>query len=101
MSALPMMKCGHTAQGMSDDEPVCVVCLPSSAAREVAITPNLDGRMARCSYHKGGGEHQPGMPNRGWRATPQPVPSRVGLPFFSYKPDEPEDSYYCGCWGWD
>jgi len=29
------------------------------------------------------------------------VPSSTSLPFFSHQPDKPEDSYYCGCWGWD
>lgn len=97
----PLMACGHSAQGITDGQPVCAICWPSPDARRVADTPDLTGRMARCHYDKGRGEHRVGMQGCGYRAVPQPVPSSVSLPFFAYQPDKPEDSYYCGCWGWD
>jgi len=96
------MACGHSAQAIDGNgDPVCVVCFGKPEARQVAEAPDLSTRKARCSYDKGNGEHRPGMPNRGYRAEPQPVESRTSLPFFKHHPDKPEDSYYCGCWGWD
>ena len=95
---LPMMKCGHRAQGttMGTDLPVCVICVGiSPGATEVDESPpNLEGRRARCSC---------GV-NR---------PSTEHLAFFEYKgpgsrfdrPDLPGgaqfDDFYCGHAGWD
>lgn len=96
------MACGHSAQGIDGNgDPVCVICFPDPKSRQVAEGPDLAGRMARCSYSRGTGEHAVGLPGRGWRAVPQPVPSSTSLPFFKHQPDKAEDSYYCGCWGWD
>ncbi len=103
---LPLMKCGHTAQGTDGSgAAICAICLGATPYARIPADspPDLSGRRARCSYSKSGErEHQPGRPGRGWRAvSPQPVPSSMDLPFFAHRPDKPEDSYYCGCWGWD
>jgi len=45
----------------------------------------IDGRTAKCCY----------------RSCDSTAQSGYDLPFFKYKPDEPYDEYYCGCWGWD
>ena len=96
------MACGHSAQGVDGNgNPICAICFPDPKSRQIADAPDLSGRMARCSYAKGTGDHTVGRPGRGWRAVPQPVQSSTSLPFFKYLPDKPEDSYYCGCWGWD
>jgi len=94
----PMMACGHTAQGVDGTgAPVCVICAGLTAdARRVVEAPDLTGRKARCTYARG--SH---VGHNGGRPKPQPVPSSTSLPFFSHQPDKPEDSYYCGCWGWD
>lgn len=96
------MRCGHSANAVSGGEPVCAICFGSTPdAAVIDAAPDLTGRMARCSYDNGGGEHRPGRAGMGWRAQPQPVESSTSLPFFAYRPDEAEDRYYCGCWGWD
>ena len=83
-----MMKCGHNnnakcsqSNGIKYDPPVdsCAIC----GCMEVAETPNLEGRIAKCSYGC------------------NPVPSKVGLAFFKHQPDKEFDQYYCGCYGWD
>lgn len=85
-SARPvMMACGHSANGVNRGAPVCVICVGIvPGARQVVTAPDLAGRIAQCSY----GDHRP-------------VPSSIALPFFEYRPSEPEDLYYCGCFGWD
>ena len=116
---LPMMKCGHTAQGR-DQEGIatCIICWPDPKATQIADElPDLTGRTARC-------------PNCG-----KTTPSSTKLAFFRYKgpgsewaihmckcgyyevghsnangrscksfePHGPAvfDEYYCGCRGWD
>jgi len=127
---MPMMKCGHTAQGVNEkDQPVCVICFGIvPGATEVDIQPSLIGRIAVCAC--GNSE-----------------PSDTGLPFFQYlgegsgeatnlcecgfydtahtkegvarhvdprtvietghckgfrpKGANRTDQYYCGCRGWD
>lgn len=82
----PLMACGHSANGISQDgSPVCVICVGiTPAARQLAVTPNLAGRTARCVY----GDHAR-------------KPSSTDLAFFEYRQDKPDDLYYCGCFGWD
>jgi hypothetical protein len=46
--------------------------------------PIVEVRMAQCAMNCG-----------------STVPSDAGLPFFWSKPDQPYDTYYCGCIGWD
>lgn len=95
----PLMECGHAPQGQnSNGAPVCIVCFGSGpGATTVAPPPDLTGRKARCSYDNGRGHDG----HNGCRPQPQPVDSSTSLPFFKHQPDKPEDSYYCGCWGWD
>ena len=45
----------------------------------------LRGRVARCTYCK----------------AERPSDGPDTLPFFEYHPDQPHDTYYCGCRGWD
>lgn len=82
-----LMKCGHTAQGEMFDNgvsiPVCVICNCKERAVE---QPSLAGRTARCSYY-GSKCHSE-------------VPSSFSLAFFKHQPEKPNDSYYCGCYGW-
>ena len=86
----PMMGCGHAANAHYTDsngveQPSCVICVGIVAgAKTVVETPNLEGRMARCSY----GAHKD-------------VPSSMKLAFFEHHPDQEFDRYYCGCYGWD
>ena len=79
-----LMQCGCRAQAKTL---VCVVHLGIAPGAETPVAaPDLTGREARCSYR-----HHP-------RGT---VASSLDLAFFTYHPDRPYDSYYCGCWGWD
>lgn len=78
-----LMACGCRAQGVfgTDDQPICVVHL----CRDVAVgEPDLTGRTAFCTY----GKHAE-------------QPSSLALAFFRHVPDQPNDRYYCGCYGWD
>lgn len=84
MSAPVIMRCGcasdstlHTPEGSF---PSCVV---HNTIEQCETAPNLEGRVAVCSY---GGN---------------PLPSSSRLPFFRYRPEQEHDEYYCGCWGWD
>lgn len=81
----PMMKCGHAANAVNGDKPVCVICFMTEGdkATQIADAPDLTGRKAFCSY--GGAETQ----------------SSTELPFFEHRPDKDSDRYYCGCHGWD
>lgn len=53
MSHGPLMKCGHSAQGVDrDGNPVCVICAGlDKRAYEIAEIPDLSGRRARCHYY--------------------------------------------------
>lgn len=81
-----MMGCGHSANAKKGDgSPVCVICYGITPGADTVVTsPDLTGRIARCSY----GSHAD-------------VPSSTGLAFFSHRPDQQHDNYYCGCFGWD
>lgn len=102
----PMMKCGHAANATnSDGKPVCAICiLIGLGADEVAATPALSGRIAKCSYTKC---HETWLRKHDthygeFGADGQSfAPSSTNLPFFEHKPDKPFDEYFCGCWGWD
>lgn len=87
---MKVMKCGHTANAkkLGTKEPVCLICLGRTkdaeiVDREATGTEGLEGRKARCPYC--GKERD----------------SKWELPFFDYKSKEENDSYYCGCRGWD
>lgn len=81
------MACGHVAQSIDESgRPCCVVCLgiDPRAKIEQTVKPGLGGRTARC-----------------FECSRPPVASSWDLPFFSYRPAEKTDEYYCGCRGWD
>lgn len=115
-----MMKCGHAANAVSGDKPVCAICFPDPRAHTPVEDFELSNRKARC-------------------ACGRIVPSSIKLAFFEYtgegssaaietcatchyfetahspdarpnvhicdnfKPHGPYeyDRYYCGCRGWD
>jgi hypothetical protein len=122
----PMMACGHAANARTGDgKPCCVICAGIHAGAEtVTDSPNMTGRMARCSCGR-------------------TVPSSVDLAFFEFcgdgsriatetcakcnysvlahRPHNPKpyagapfehcafapkgayefDRFYCGCRGWN
>jgi hypothetical protein len=89
-----MMKCGHAANAENGKgEPSCVICVGIHPGAEVVddAPPSLAGRIAKCNYSHG----------RDGKPCKKPAPSHSGLPFFTGKPNEAFDEYYCGCWGWD
>lgn len=82
---MKLMKCGHVANStMEDGSPACVICMCTDVEKEVSESYGLEGRKAKCVYNCG---HE--------------TDSAWTLPFFEYTPNKPNDSYYCGCWGWD
>lgn len=90
----PMMECGHAANASDGNgNPSCVICVGIVPGAQITVeTPNLEGRMARCTYRhdRAGREH---MVFR---------PSSNTLAFFNHRPDQEQDEFYCGdCWGWD
>lgn len=83
MNTVPMMACGHAASAKSMGRDCCSICFGlDPKAFEVAESPNLEGRVARCSD------------------CANTRPSAVSLPFFSYRPAS-VDRFYCGCRGWN
>lgn len=81
-----MMACGHISTSTErlrdgSTRPACVMC--GCFDIDDAFTGIPEGRMARCTDCN------------------KTASSNVDLPFFKSCPDEPMDSYYCGCWGWD
>jgi hypothetical protein len=92
----PMMKCGHSANGVhrkkdGTSQPACVICAGIHAgALEIATEkPDFTGRVAKCSYNNPRGKCK------------SEVPSSSELAFFESRPTEEFDRYYCGCFGWD
>ena len=84
-AATPMMECGHAANGLKGDDPVCVMCFGIIAgADQVAPDLDLTGRRARC-------------------ACGEETDSSTRLAFFEYRPDGATgmDGFYCGHGGWD
>jgi len=96
----PMMKCGHAAQGnMTTPEGPIWACIIDAGLSVDAINvaegdeiPNLEGRMAVCTYKRARG----GVPH-----PDNAKPSSPALAFFNHTPNKDTDEYYCGCWGWD
>lgn len=76
-----MMTCGHSPNGKDANtgKPVCVIC----NCETVQEDPDLKGREAKCMY------------------CGSIMPSNVGLPFFEYRNNKANDSYYDGCRGFD
>jgi hypothetical protein len=105
-----MMRCGHAANGIRDgdpNKPCCVICDPPEAY-EVAPTPDLAGRKARCAYYGTMFKQGPAIganecaicKKRTDHVCHCERPSNTNLPFFEYQPDKPFDKFYCGCAGW-
>lgn len=86
-SKMPMMACGHAAQGFVGSErtqPGCVICYGlTPKALIVAETPDLTGRKATCIF------------------CGKEADSNIGLPFFEHRPQMEKDKYYDGCRGRD
>ena len=85
---MKLMKCGHVANSYlcTDDgeyKPACAICTCTEVEKDVEDSYGLEGRTAKCCYCN------------------KPTESSWKLPFFEYKPDKPNDRYYCGCYGWD
>jgi hypothetical protein len=80
----PMMACGHAANAVMGDKPVCVICYGITEGADVVVSaPDLEGRTAKCTT---------------CGATEA---SSTSLPFFRHYPEAEFDSYYSGCRGWD
>ncbi len=85
------MKCGCASQGVTaDGKPVCLTHLGIlPGAEERAPVSSLEGRFALCGY------------------CGSKRPSDLTLPFFEFgtwnKGERrlEQDSFYCGCRGWD
>lgn len=101
----PLMKCGHAANGTSEDgSPVCIICVMGGSndpAKQIADPVDLTGRTARCAFYGGGavGDHNCG-PCRGRKCDCE-KPSSTDLAFFGHNPKSQYDNFYCGCRGWD
>jgi len=83
-----IMQCGCVTQATdAGGNPVCVIHygLMRGATQIMDISPELEGRTARC------------------RDCGREVPSHKNLAFFNYAPQSTDnkDSYYCGCYGWN
>ena len=94
-----LMQCGHVAQGFrtlpdGTRMPACIICAciskdPLAPYTPAPDPPDLTGRTAYCADCK------------------KPTPSAYTLPFFELgrwvkgERKEDEDTYYCGCRGWD
>ena len=106
----PMMSCGcvgmalhgNEHDGLLKNHPCCIIHDCCSVADE----PNLDGRMARCTYY--GETVKTGMYNgnccekcKGGGLCSCERPSSLKLWFFKHKPDEEYDEFYCACHGAD
>jgi hypothetical protein len=88
-AAPPMMGCGHAANSVAKhadgtESPSCVICVGIHPGADTIVEgPDLTGRTARCG------------------SCDRKVPSDPALAFFAHRPDQPADSFYCGCRGWD
>mgnify|MGYP001072431167 CR=1 FL=1 len=86
----PLMKCGHVAHGFTyvDGKKAyaCPMCYGLGKNLGVIWDHNQpdkpDNRTARCICGK-------------------ETESSWDLPYFKYQPHVKNDSYYCGCKGWD
>jgi len=109
VDAMPVMKCGHTAQahvGGDPTKPACVICSCTERVMEHE-KPDLTGRRSKCSSsHKridedGYGYNYSRINRRDLKgAYPVVTDSSYSLPFFEHCPDKPFDRHYCGCSGW-
>lgn len=123
----PMMACGHAANALKGEAPVCVICLCDEQGQPVDLT----GRMARCSCgaerpsdkdrlaffeYRGPGSsfaveicacgfyrsaHEPEECRKRVRGNQQTVVESGRCAGFTSQGPHEFDSYYCGCRGWD
>jgi len=83
------MECGHVALGVdANGKPICPICAGIHKGHDVISKilkddEELEERNAKCGYCL------------------RETPSSWDLPFFKYCPNEEQDEYYCGCYGWD
>ncbi len=108
--SLPIMACGDVAQGVDDNNnPVCIIHAGFTPdAKVVAEQPDLEGRLAYCTYDRAKRGKCPDQSARKGSVrcefgcgTGEGAPSKATMPFFRHQPDQPFDQFYCGCWGWD
>lgn len=80
-----LMQCGHVAHAeLSDGSPVCPICFGIVPGADTpAPAPSLEGRTARCVD------------------CGRTAPSSLQLAFFHYGGESGQDTFYCGCRGWD
>jgi hypothetical protein len=121
MSKMPLMKCGHVAQGTDSatGEPTCIICvgLLGGATEVDPAPPSLEGRVATCAYRCGATRPSsydlaffeyrgPGCKDAELKCTCgyfKTAHGRGGFGCSSFKPHGPwaDDQFYCGCRGWD
>jgi hypothetical protein len=102
----PMMKCGHAANATDQEgKPCCVICAGIDPGyNQIVQSPDLTGRMAKCSYYgsiPSGRNHSSNYGCEYGKPCLCKQPSSTDLPFFTQHPDREFDEFYCGCWGWD
>jgi len=107
MNPKPLMKCGHAANATNTltGKPSCAICVGITAnAEEIAETPDLSLRRARCNYF--------GKTNRNFKNESNygclgkaicdcEQPSSTDLPFFELRMMDDFDKFYCGCKSWN
>ena len=81
-STYQAMKCGHVSNAKtSEGKPCCVICGVDVIAS--MSLEDLGKRDSQCIY------------------CAKKAKSDRTLPFFKYEPYKEQDSFYCGCHGWD
>lgn len=81
-----IMKCGHADNGFDKKtgKRCCVMCGCFDIEQEIKTgSEGLEGRTAVCTYCH------------------ETRPSSWYLPLFEFRPKKDQDSFYCGCRGWD
>lgn len=116
---IPLMRCGHSANGTYNGKPACVICAPDEDALLVRMPPDLTGRVARCGYCGAERPSSTDLPFFGFRGEGSKFATqtckycgyyqsahekehviRRCIGGFEPRGDSPDD-YYCGCRGWD
>ena len=105
-----VMKCGCAPNATTEiDNETVPCCAIHDCYEQAEVKPDLTDRTARCSYF---GKKKPNRRYANDECSPKrclgkptcecgSIPSSFDLAFFSYKPDKEQDSFYCGCFGWD
>jgi len=107
-----MMACGcagatthrNEHDGLTEGHPSCL----THNCCEVTNAPDLKNRTAQCAYSgvtKSRRRYANDECNYGCQGKDTcecgDEPSKVSLAFFEHKPDQAQDTFYCGCLGWD